>query len=102
MGGEHAAEACRQASPGGAICSDQTGDSSCACRQLCRSSARTGQEERAAQEEEVASGRAVLQLLEELARRARYKDAATDVALAVFHALHDAGRLAALGTVRAL
>src|SRR5258708_689766 len=43
-----------------------------------------------------------LQLLEELARRARNIDPARYPALAVFHALHDAGRLAALGAIRAL
>src|SRR6266851_2485509 len=43
-----------------------------------------------------------LQLLEELAPRARNIDTARYPALAIFHALLDAGRLAALGAIRAL
>jgi len=43
-----------------------------------------------------------LQLLVKLAGRAGDENPAGDVAFAVLHALHDAGRLAALGTVGAL
>jgi len=49
-----------------------------------------------------ASSASALELLEELARRARDKDPTAHVALAVLQALDDAGWLAALGTVRAL
>src|ERR1700680_2326467 len=42
------------------------------------------------------------QLLEKLTRRARNKHSAGHSALAVLHSLHNAGRLAALRTIRAL
>lgn len=42
-----------------------------------------------------------LQLLEELTARARDKDSAGNVAFAVLYTLHDAGRLAAFGAIRA-
>src|SRR5258708_5833812 len=45
---------------------------------------------------------AALQLLVEIARRAGNINSARNPALAIFHALDDARRLAALGTIRAL
>src|ERR1700686_4252817 len=45
---------------------------------------------------------APLQLLEELTRRAGNIDSARNPALAIFHALDDARRLAALGAIRTL
>src|SRR5690348_9639952 len=44
----------------------------------------------------------VLQLLKKLASRARNKNPARHVPLAILHPLHDPRRLAALGTIRAL
>jgi hypothetical protein len=43
-----------------------------------------------------------LELLEELTRRARNINPAGDVAFAIFHPLHNARGLAALGAIRAL
>jgi len=46
--------------------------------------------------------KAVLELFEEFTAGAGNKDAAGHVALAIFHALHNAGGLAAFGAIRAL